>query len=339
MADIFTEFKVKDLTLKNRIVMAPMCMYSSDDSGNVKDFHVCHYNTRAIGGTALIIVEATAVEKRGRISGNDLGLWDDSQTSGMKRLVDEVHRYGAKIGVQLAHAGRKNETGEDVIAPSPLLFNFKYSTPREMTQEDIDVVIESFGQSARRAREAGFDFIEIHGAHGYLINQFLSPLTNERKDNFGGGIGNRRRILKKIINRVRLEWPMEKPLGVRVSAYEYDASGNSTEDISMIVNMVKDYGVDIVNVSSGGVIDTKIDAFPGYQIAYGTEIKKKTNMPVIVGGLLENHHMANEIVRNNRGDLIFLGRELLRNPYWVLQSSRKLGIDSVEWPKQYERSK
>ncbi|MCK5763940.1 MAG: NADPH dehydrogenase NamA [Clostridiales bacterium] len=339
MSDIFDEFIVKDLKLKNRVVMPPMCMYSSDETGKVMVFHICHYNARAVGGTGLIIVEATAVEKRGRISANDLGLWDDSQVEGMKRIVDEVHLYGAKIGVQLSHAGRKNETGEDVIAPSPIMYNFKYSLPREMTLEDVDAVVEAFGQSARRAKEAGFDFIEIHGAHGYLINEFLSPLCNERKDEYGGRVKNQIRILKQIIKRVRQEWPDEKPLGLRVSAYEYDAHGNKPEDISFMINMLKDYGIDIINVSSGGVIDCEIDAFPGYQIAYGTEVKKKTNLPVIVGGLLEHHHMANEIVKNGRGDLVYLGRELLRNPYWVLQAARKLEYDYKEWPKQYERAK
>ncbi|MEA3423470.1 MAG: NADPH dehydrogenase NamA [Bacillota bacterium] len=339
MSDIFDELIVKDLKLKNRVVMPPMCMYSSDETGKVKDFHICHYNARAVGGTGLIIVEATAVEKRGRISANDLGLWDDSQIEGMKRIVDEVHLYGAKIGVQLAHAGRKNETGEDVIAPSPIMFNFKYSLPREMTLEDIEEVVEAFGQSARRAKEAGFDFIEIHGAHGYLINEFLSPLCNERKDEYGGRVKNQIRILKQIVKRIRQEWADEKPLGLRVSAYEYDNHGNKPEDISFMINMLKDYGIDIINVSSGGVIDCKIDTFPGYQIAYGTEVKKKTNLPVIVGGLLEHHHMANEIIRNGRGDLIYLGRELLRNPYWVLQAARKLEYDYKGWPKQYERAK
>lgn len=339
MSDIFSPLHLKDLTLKNRIVMAPMCMYSSDDTGIVKDFHLFHYATRAVGGTGLIIIEATAVEKRGRISSHDLGLWEDEQLPAMKKLVECVHKRGSKIGVQLAHAGRKSETNDDVIAPSPILFNFKYEKPREMTQDDIDDVIESFGQAAKRALQAGFDFIEIHAAHGYLINQFLSPLTNERKDKFGGGVESRSRLLKKIICRVREVWPESKPLGIRVSGCEYDSSGNKPEDVSFMVNLIKDYGLDIVNVSSGGVIDQKVDSYPGYQIAYGTTIKKLTSLPVIVGGLLEHTHMANEIIRNNRGDLIYLGRELLRNPYWALQASRKMGCDTLEWPVQYERAK
>ncbi|OPL09649.1 MAG: NADPH dehydrogenase [delta proteobacterium ML8_F1] len=339
MPDIFTEFKVKDLSIKNRVVMPAMCMYSSDESGQVRDFHLLHYTTRAMGGTGLIILEATAVERRGRISGNDLGIWEDSQIEGLKKLVDEVHRDGAKIGIQLAHAGRKNETFEDVIAPSPLLFNLKYRTPREMTQEDITAVIEAFGRAALRALKAGFDYIELHGAHGYLINEFLSPVTNERKDGYGGGAANRVRLLKEVTAKVREHWPEEKPLGLRVSAYEYEAGGNTPEDVSFMINLVKDEGIDLINVSSGGVVDSPIEVFPGYQIRYGTEVKSKTNLPVIVGGLLEHHHMANEIIRNNRGDLIFLGRELLRNPYWVLQASRKLGMEEVVWPRQYEKAK
>lgn len=339
MADIFSDFTLKDLTLRNRVVMPPMCMYSSDETGQVKPFHLFHYATRAIGGTGLIMVEATAVERRGRISNRDLGLWEDAQIEGMKQLVDRIHSHGAKIGVQLAHAGRKNETFEDVIAPSPILFNFKYHRPREMGDEDIQTVIEAFGRAAERALKAGFDFIEIHAAHGYLINQFLSPLTNERSDRFGGGVDNRSRLLKRVIRKVREVWPEEKPLGIRVSAYEYDPSGNHPEDVSFMINIVKEHGIDLVNVSSGGVIDTRVDSFPGYQIAYGTTIRNLSNLPVMVGGLLEHHHMANEIIRNERGDLVFLGRELLRNPYWVLQAARKLEIEFVEWPEQYIRAK
>ncbi len=339
MADIFSDFILKDMKLKNRVVMPSMCMYSSDDSGRVQEFHRMHYCTRAVGGTGLIMIEATAVEKRGRISNRDLGLWDDSQIEGLSQLVDCVHSKGAKIGIQLAHAGRKNETFEDVIAPSPVQYNFKYQPPREMTADDIEDVIEAFDKAAQRALAAGFDFIEIHGAHGYLINQFMSPLTNQRQDNYGGGVENRSRLLKRIICQVRKHWTEDKPLGLRVSGYEYDSGGNTPEDVSFIINIVKECGVDIINVSSGGVVDARIDAFPGYQIAYGTIIRKLTNLPVMVGGLLEHHHMANEIIRNERGDLIYLGRELLRNPYWVLQAARKLENDFVEWPHQYERAK
>jgi NADPH2 dehydrogenase len=339
MADIFSEFKVKDMLLKNRVVMAPMCMYSSDDNGKVKPFHHFHYGTRAVGGAALIMLEATAIEKRGRISDQDLGLWSDDQVEEMRKLVDHIHSEGARVGVQLAHAGRKSTTGEDIISASPLIFSLKYEKPREMTSEDIETVIESFGQAARRAYEAGFDIVEIHGAHGYLINQFLSPLSNQRSDKYGGGVENRARLLTKVIKRVRESWPEEKPLCLRVSGYEYNALGNLPEDVSFIINIVKDYELDLINVSSGGIIDTPVESYPGYQIAYGTTIKNLTRLPVMVGGLLEHHHMANEIIRNNRGDLIYLGRELLRNPYWVLQSARKLENDDVVWPKQYERAK
>jgi len=339
MADIFSEFNIKDLKLKNRIVMPSMCMYSSDDNGMVKDFHVLHYVTRAIGGTGLIVIEATAVEKRGRISGNDLGIWNDDHIEGLKEIVDSVHKYGAKIGIQLAHAGRKNETGEDVIGPSPIGFNLKYDKPREMTIEDIDAVILSFQKAAERAVKAGFDYIEIHGAHGYLINEFLSSLTNTRNDKYGGGLEGRSKFLKKIVKSVREVWEDEKPLGIRISAYEYDKYGNKVEDLSFIINLIKDCGVDIINVSSGGVIDKKIDAYPGYQVNFGTQIKNMTGLPVMVGGLLEHYHMINEIIRNNRGDLVYMGRELLRNPYWVLQSSKKLCNDSVKWPEQYERAR
>lgn len=339
MAKLFESIKIKDMELKNRIVMPPMCMYSTDDNGHANDWHYIHYATRAIGGTGLIIVEATAVEKRGRISNRDLGIWDDSHVEGLSKIVGLSKKYGAKIAIQLAHAGRKCEVEtENIIAPSPIAYNEKYKTPIEMTKEDIKTVIKAFKEGARRALSAGFDAIEIHAAHGYLINEFLSPLSNKRNDEYGGSLENRTRFLKEIIREVRRVWPENKPLIVRVSAEDYVEEGNHPEDLAEMINLVKEEGVDLIDVSSGAVVPAPIKAYPGYQVKFAEVIKDKTGLPVIAGGLISEPEMAEEIIANNRADLVFLGRELLRNPYWPLQAAKKLR-HNIDWPVQYERSR
>jgi len=253
--------------------MAPMCMYSSDDKGVIKDFHLVHYGARAIGGVGLIILEATAVEKRGRISANDLGIWSDEQIAPLGKLVDLIHKFGGKVGVQLGHAGRKcGVETEEAICPTSIAFSEKYKTPLEMTKEDIRQTIKAFAKGAKRADKAGFDAIEIHGAHGYLINQFLSPLTNHREDQYGGSLENRSRFLKEIIQEIRQHWPKEKPVILRISAEEYHEDGNKCEDLGKIINLVKEYGIDLINVSSGGVVLTKVNTYPGYQLKLAEKI-------------------------------------------------------------------
>lgn len=339
MSKLFSEYKIKNMELKNRIVMAPMCMDSADNEGNVSSWHYLHYGTRAVGGTGLIILEATAVESRGRITAMDLGIWKDSHIEPLKNIVKECKKHGAKMGIQLAHAGRKCEvTTENIIAPSSIAFNEKYKTPREMSKEDIKEVISSFKDGARRAREAGFDVIEIHGAHGYLINEFMSNLTNKRTDEYGGGVENRARFLMEVIKAVREEWSNELPLILRVSAEEYAEGGNKPEDVAEIINFVKAAGIDMINVSSGGVVQAHINTYPGYQICFAEKIRSLTDLPVIGGGLVASPLMAEEILQNNRADLVYLGRELLRNPYWPLSSASELQDDTA-WPVQYLRSK
>ncbi|MGI6536881.1 MAG: NADPH dehydrogenase NamA [Caldicoprobacterales bacterium] len=339
MANLFSEFRVKNMALKNRIVMAPMCMYTADTDGKAKDWHYTHYTSRAAGGTGLIILEATAVEKRGRISDWDLGIWSGEHIEGLRRLVDGCHSNGAKIGVQLAHAGRKSQAAADYpIAPSPIPYDHNYRTPKEMNKADIEAAVESFRAGAERANEAGFDTIEIHAAHGYLINEFLSPLTNHRTDEYGGSMENRARFLKDILQAVASVWPEEKPVIVRVSAEEFVEGGNRPEDLANILNLIKGEGIDLVNVSTGGVVNVSPEGYPGYQIRHAEIIRQNTGLPVIAGGLITSPLMAEEIIRNERADLIFLGRELLRNPYWPLQAARELQHD-IEWPKQYRRAK
>ncbi|TYP52463.1 NADPH dehydrogenase NamA [Thermosediminibacter litoriperuensis] len=339
MSRLFSKIKIKDMEVRNRIVMPPMCMYSSDDRGFPNSWHLIHYATRAIGGVGLIIMEATAVERRGRISARDLGIWNDSHIEGLAKIAAEVKKYGAKIGIQLAHAGRKcSAPGEDLIAPSPIAFDETYGVPREMTEEDIKEVVSAFKAAALRAYRAGFDLIEIHGAHGYLISEYLSPLTNRRTDEYGGSIENRARFLKEVIKAVREVWPEEKPLMVRVSAEDYAEGGNHDIDLADIINLVKGEGVDIIDVSSGAVVPAKINAYPGYQVRFAETIRKVTGLPVIAGGLITVAEMAEEILQNERADMVYLGRELLRNPYWPLNAAKQLG-DDIEWPEQYERSK
>jgi NADPH2 dehydrogenase len=338
MSKLFSNFQLKNMELKNRIVMAPMCMYSCNLDGIAQDWHFTHYTTRAVGGVGLVLLEATGVENRGRISDRDLGLWSDDQIDGLKRIVEGCRKYGAKVGVQLAHAGRKSEVlAEPNIAPSPIAFNDKYRTPTEMTKGDIRKVAAAFRDAARRADLAGFDTIELHAAHGYLISEFLSPLTNKRTDEYGGSEENRVRFLKEILTEVKSVWPKEKPILVRVSAEDYGQEGNHDHNIAEMLQMVKD-DIDLINVSSGGVIDTSMKVYPGYQVKFAETIKRIVSVPVIAGGLITSPLMAEEILQNDRADFVFLGRELLRNPYWALQASKELR-DNIDWPAQYDRGK
>lgn len=339
MSKLFSHYKLKNLELKNRVVMAPMCMDSANELGNVNSWHYLHYGNRAVGGTGLIIIEATAVESRGRITSMDLGIWSDSHIEGFRNIVEECKKHGSKMGIQLAHAGRKCEvTTEDIIAPSSIAFNEKYKTPREMRIEDIREVVNSFKEGAKRAKEAGFDVLEIHSAHGYLINEFMSPLANSRSDEYGGTPENRARFLKEVVRAVREVWTEELPLILRVSAEEYAEGGNRPEDTAEIINFAKDAGIDMVDVSSGGLVEARINTYPGYQIRFAETIKAMTSLPVIGGGLVTSSLIAEEILQNNRTDLVFLGRELLRNPYWPLEAAKELK-DDIEWPVQYLRSK
>ena len=339
MRKLFTPVKFQNIELKNRIVMSPMCMYSCfKQDGMVTPFHFTHLVSRAVGQVGLVITEATAVLPEGRISPQDLGIWDDAHTDDLRKLNKQLHASGAKTGIQLAHAGRKAVLESDSLAPSAIPFNDSYKIPSEMTAEDIRRTVEAFGQAARRAKEAAFDVIEIHGAHGYLINEFLSPLTNKRKDDYGGSLENRTRFLREIIQEINTVWPEDKPIILRVSGEEYVNDGNHPEDLVDIINLVKDEGIDIINVSSGAVVHANIDAYPGYQVPFAETIKKGTGLPVIAGGLITEPEMAEEILKNNRADFIFLGRELLRNPYWPLEAANKLKED-IEWPHSYRRAK
>lgn len=335
MAKLFEEFELKGVHFKNRIVMAPMCMYQSDkEDGHVTDWHRVHYPTRAVGGVGLIITEATAVQPIGRISSRDLGIWDDAHIDGQAEIVRLMKANGAKTGIQLAHAGRKATVDGDIQAPSAIAFNDQYKTPTAMTAEEIDETVQAFRDGAIRAKKAGFDVIEIHAAHGYLINQFLSPLTNKRTDEYGGSSENRYRLLRRILDEVNAVW--SGPLFVRISAEDYADGGMSPEQYVEMTQWMKQQNVDLIDVSSGAVVPAKIPVYPGYQVNFAETIKKQTPIATGAVGLITEPRHAEEILQNGRADFIFLARELLRNPYWAYTAATELGAD-IEAPVPYER--
>jgi len=330
---LFSELKIADLRLKNRIVMSPMCMYRSED-GKVTDWHIVHYAARASGGVGLIITEATAVSPEGRISDNDLGLWDDSQIDRFRQLVEAIHLCGAKIGVQLAHAGRKSEAAGDPIAPSAIRYSDQYRMPKEAITDEIEHIADQFVAAAKRAITAGADVIEIHAAHGYFINQLLSPLTNRRTDRYGGSFENRNRFLIDLINSIRKFW--SGPLFVRVSADEYEKEGNHIEQTLKTAALIKAAGADLIDVSSGGLTPKMPETYPGYQVGFSKKIKEAAGILTGAVGLITTDEYAEAILRDEAADLIFLGRELLRNPYWALLAADKRGIRL--YPNSYERA-
>ena len=334
-AKLFTPFTIKNITLKNRIVMAPMCMYSCDaEDGKVATWHKTHYTSRAVGQVGLIIIEATAVAPQGRISSKDLGIWSDEHIDGLKELTDLMKEHGAVTGIQLAHAGRKATVDGEIIAPSPIPFNETMKTPKEMTSVEIKETIEAFMQGAERAKKAGFEVIEIHGAHGYLINEFLSPLTNKRTDEYGGSKENRYRFLREIIEAIKTVW--NGPLFVRISASDYHEDGLTVADYVEMASWMKEQGIDLIDVSSGAVVPASIHTYPGYQVKFAEKIKEESKIETGAVGLITNGLQAEEILQNERADLIFIARELLRDPYWPRTTAKQLGVN-IEAPKQYER--
>jgi len=332
---LFSPYTIKGVTLKNRIVMSPMCMYSShNEDGHLQNWHRIHYTTRAVGQVGLIIVEATSVTKQGRISPQDLGIWSDDHIEGFKVLNSLIKEHGAKTGIQLAHAGRKALLEGEILAPSAIAFNEKSKTPKEMTVADIVETVEAFKKGAERAAQAGFDVIEIHGAHGYLVNEFLSPLSNKRTDEYGGSAENRYRFLREVIEAVKTVW--NGPLFVRVSANDYHEEGLTPEDYVPISQWMKEQGVDLIDVSSGAVVPAHINVYPGYQVKYAETIKHGAGIDTGSVGLITSPIQAEEILQNDRTDLVFLARELLRDPYWPRTAAKALGV-TIEGPKQYER--
>ncbi|MCL6459673.1 MAG: NADPH dehydrogenase NamA [Gorillibacterium sp.] len=336
MSQLFTPYEVKGVTLKNRIVMSPMCMYSSmEKDGMLTEWHKLHYATRAAGQVGLIITEATSVHPDGRISSEDLGLWNDQQIQGYAELAQLIHAQDTRIGIQLAHAGRKVGTEQAMIAPSAIAFSEKHRVPEAMSLEQIQRTIEDFAAAAKRSLQAGLDVIEIHAAHGYLINEFLSPLSNKREDSYGGSEENRYRILGEIIDAIHSEW--SGPLFVRISANDYHVEGLNTDDYIRYAARMKKQGVDLVDCSSGGVVPTPPTAiFPGYQVSSAERIRREAAIATGAVGLITSPSLAEEIICNGRADLVFLGRTLLANPYWAHTAAKELAYPLVA-PRQYTR--
>ena len=327
------------MPLRNRLVMPPMCMYSAHD-GVANDFHVVHYGTRAMGGVGLIIIEATGVLPNGRISDRCLGLWKDEQIAPLRRVVDACHRSGAKVAVQLAHAGRKcvAASASRIVAPSHLRFSDapEYRDPEELTNLEIETLIESFGRATARAALAGVDALEVHAAHGYLINQFLSPLTNFRRDAYGGDLTNRVRFLSEVLQAVRHEWPVPKPLLLRVSATDYAEGGIDVPAMAEVVKQIR-LAIDLLHVSSGGLLPIMPPQSPGFQVPYAAALRTACQIPTITVGMITSAEQAEEILQTQKADLVAMGRELLRNPYLPVLASQSLQGPPL-YPRQYERA-
>jgi 2,4-dienoyl-CoA reductase-like NADH-dependent reductase (Old Yellow Enzyme family) len=344
MPQLFSPLRLRGVTLRNRIVMSPMCMYSAAEDGLATDFHLAHLGARATGGVGLIITEAAAVEARGRISVNDLGLWSDAQVEPLARVVRFCKSQGAMTCTQLAHAGRKAWSPTKgvgplpPVAPSAIPFDADWVTPRELTLAELDGIVSAFRAATDRALRAGFDAVEIHGAHGYFLHQFLSPLSNQRTDEYGGSLENRARMLLRVVDDVRAELPESKPLLVRLSCTDWVEGGLTVDDQVQVARWLKVHGADVVDCSSGGGTPQLPPVGPGYQVPFAERIRRQTGIATMSVGLITAPEMAEEIVRNGRADLVAFGRELLRNPYWPLSAARALGHE-LAWPKQYQRAK
>jgi NADPH2 dehydrogenase len=337
MSKLFSPYQIKNLTLKNRIVMSPMCTYSSThEDGQVNNWHKVHYASRAVGQAGLIFLESTAVTPQGRIFKKDLGIWSDDLAEGLKELVAVIREADSSVraGIQISHAGRKSEVDGPVIAPSAIPYKEGTKVPQEMSKDQIKETIHAFREGARRAKEAGFDVIELHAAHGYLIHQFLSPLSNHREDEYGGSRDNRFRFLKEIIEEVKQVW--DGPLFVRISANEYHPEGNTLEDYIYYSIKMKELGVDLIDCSSGAIVPAKIQVFPGYQVPLSEEIRRRAGIPTGAVGLITRGIQAEEILQNDRADLIFVAREFLRDPYWPLRAANELNAQ-IYVPRPYRK--
>ena len=353
MSKLFSPLKIRGLTIPNRVFLSPMCQYSTPD-GKAGSWHQVHLGTRAVGGCGLVMTEATAVSAEGRISPDDLGIWNDEQMAALIPVVDFIRRHGAVAGIQLAHAGRKASTdapwrggkplseaqrGWQPLAPSPLPFAPGSALPRELSGADLDSIEEAFVCAARRALQAGFQVIELHSAHGYLLHQFLSPLSNHRTDEFGGTLQNRMRFPLRVAAAVRAELPAEVPLFVRLSASDWVAGGWDLNQSLEFCAALKQQGIDLIDCSSGGLVATaEIPAGPGFQVPFAAAIKARAGMATGAVGLITEPAQAEQIVATAQADAVFLGRELLRDPYWSLRAARELAVDAV-WPEQYLRAK
>lgn len=353
MSLLLSPLSIKNLVLKNRIAVSPMCQYSATD-GFANDWHLVHLGSRAVGGAALIIQEATAVSPEARISPGDLGIWSDEHVPFLKRITDFIHQNGAVAGIQLAHAGRKasfdvpwkgskqltkNNGGWETVAPSAIAYYEADEKPVALTTAGIKKVVSDFRAATVRVIEAGYKVIEVHAAHGYLLHQFLSPLTNLRTDEYGGSFENRTRLLLEVTAVIREVWPAENALFIRISATDWAPGGWSVEESVKLAAILKDNGVDLIDCSSGGAVHyQKIPVAPGYQVQFAEAVKKETGMLTGAVGLITEAQQAEQILQDGKADLVFLARELLRDAYFPMHAAYELN-NEIKWPEQYERAK
>jgi len=352
MSGLFAPLSLRAVTLRNRIAVSPMCQYSSRD-GHANDWHLVHLGSRAVGGAGLVLTEASAVLPEGRISPQDLGIWDDAHVTFLARIARFIHDQGAVAGIQLAHAGRKASTrrpwegtgavpeqegGWPVVAPSPGQFDATYADPRPLSEGDIGAVVRAFGAAAGRALDAGFRVIEIHAAHGYLLHEFLSPLTNHRNDRYGGSFENRTRIVQEVVQAVRATWPDDLPLLVRISSTDWHDEGWNVEQSVQLARRLGPLGVDLIDCSSGGLLPrAAVPLGPGYQVPFAERIRREADIPTAAVGLITEPAQADQIVRTGQADLVLLARAMLRDPNWPLRAARELGVEAA-WPVQYLRA-
>jgi len=353
MANLFSPLTIKDIEFRNRIVVSPMCEYSSED-GFADNWHLVHLGSRAVGGAALVITEAIAVSSEGRISYGDLGIYKDEHITKLKEITDFIHEQGAKAGTQLAHAGRKashevpwkgnaqipsdQPNGWKAVAPSPVPFAATEEAPLELDKAGIEKIKADFKAAAARTLAAGFDVIEIHAAHGYLLHEFYSPLSNKRTDEYGGSFDNRVRLLLEVVDAVHEVWPASHPLFVRISSTDWTEGGWDITDSVALAKLLKDKGVDLVDCSSGGNVLAKIPLKPGYQVEFA-EAVRATGILTGAVGLITEPKQADEIIQTGQADMVFIARELLRDPHFPLRAAHELGYEDVKWPVQYERAK
>lgn len=349
---LFEPLTIKDITLRNRIGVSPMCQYSSTD-GLATDWHLVHLGSRAVGGAAIVFTEAAAVNPEGRISGSDLGIYSDSHVEGLARITRFIEQNGSISGIQIAHAGRKSSTappwdgGKPVaqveggwlpVGPSPVAFDPSHPVPAELTVSQINAIVADFAAAAQRALAAGFKIVEIHAAHGYLLHEFMSPLSNLRTDEYGGTFENRVRLTLQVTEAVRKVWPDTLPLFVRISASDWVEGGWSIDDSVKLARLLKQAGVDLIDCSSGGNALVHIPLGPGYQVAFASQVKAQAGIATAAVGMITSAQQADQIVRTGQADIVLLARELLRDPYWPAKAARELGKSVTEAPKQYLRA-
>jgi 2,4-dienoyl-CoA reductase-like NADH-dependent reductase (Old Yellow Enzyme family) len=349
---LFSPLKIREVTFKNRIFVSPMCQYSAVD-GVPNDWHFVHLGSRAVGGAALVICEATGVNAAGRISPGCLGLWNEKQMMAFARITKFVHENGACAGIQLAHSGRKGSTQApwlgsgavigpqawEPVAPSAEKFNDSYPLPHELSEAEIKGLTADFARSAKLALAADFDVVELHFAHGYLAHEFLSPLVNKRQDRYGGSLENRMRFALDAAEAVRAVWPADKPLFARVSATDWTQGGWDIDQTIELARSLKVRGIDFIDCSTGGAVaHAKIPVGPGYQVQFAESVRKNAGILTGAVGMITEAKQAEEILASGKADAVLLARELLRDPYWPLHAAKALGSETA-WPKQYERAK